>query len=107
MADVTDSKSVELITRVGSSPTAGTKKGSFAKAELLFSSISFENPNVEIEKWEVKIRIEYTSPRIVGAGRSHSTFHFPLFTFLPYASMAESIDNSISGTPAASPYGLR
>ena len=26
MADVTDSKSVELITRVGSSPTAGTKK---------------------------------------------------------------------------------
>ena len=27
LADVTDSKSVELITRVGSSPTAGTEKG--------------------------------------------------------------------------------
>ena len=78
MADVTDSKSVELITRVGSSPTAGIKTGSFAKAELLFSFIQMRNPKVEIEKWKVKIRIDGALPCARWRGLS---FNFSLFTF--------------------------
>ncbi len=40
LADVTDSKSVELITRVGSSPTAGTEKEA-SMLRLLFCHAIF------------------------------------------------------------------